>query len=151
MARIVNFAEYVQELKHLTANEIPNEQGIQPHFIQLALCGVGEDEEFILVSPDANATQPEHIQQWRDYDSILGFTYSLPYAIDLNLDGIPREGDTLLKSLHIPLPGYIEQNLVRARSSICCLLDLDFPHICTLGESSLRWSTCRPKYGICSF
>jgi hypothetical protein len=144
MARLLDFSEYVRELKHLAANEPFNRWGIQPRFIHLALCGVeplgDDDDEFegsILVSPAANAAQPEHIEQWRDYDSIIGFTYSLPYRIDLNLDGIPRESDTLCKSLHVPLPRNIEQNLVRAQDHLGILSDLDFLHVGMLGQRSL--------------
>lgn len=115
----VSFPDFVEHLFNLNDfdSDVEDTEDLQNRFLHLALTGqlksIDEPEnstQYTIHMEQNRITEDISwdIQSVRDYDSLIGFTNSLPYAVPLSLHLIPQAIYQIKHSLH----AYVDRTLV---------------------------------------
>lgn len=116
----ISFPDFVAQLFDFNQPDSDNEDddALSNRFSHLALSGQlksqnnhpDESTQFSIHLEDNRITEDisEEIESVRDYDSLIGFTDNLPYAIPLSLHLIPQSIHQIKRSLH----AYVDRDLV---------------------------------------
>ena len=135
----ISFPDFTAQLHALNDVDSDDEEAdlIKNKFLHLALSGQlraehGHPEnstQYTIHFEDNRVTEDLslEIESIRDFDSLIGFTNSLPYSIPLSLHLIPQQIHQIKNSLHAYVDRVlVEPTMVCAKTLLPCLVvDID--------------------------